>query len=522
MDGLSIYKAVNILNDRYISEKLTRVTVTEDSVCIGIYSKDRISLFVRVTGGKPSVHTVREQAGISDKFLDRINGGEIKEIGCRKFDRVFWLDIEKRRPSGKMETHRLVFELIGKMANAMLLNEESRIIWMFCKNNADADRQTGLGQQYQMPKSNKSQTLEKYTSENFADLLGFYPVTVKHAEKYIENNYSFAETAVLIKESLEADDEFYMDNAGKLIPFKPFEGGSAVVFDKIADIQAPVIKAKKDESIRRRLERYFEKQAEKYLALKDKLKLELEEALRFEQTAAKAELIKSNMHKLKDAEGTVELDEYTSEGVRKAAYDIPDGFDAAAEVKKLYKRAEKQKRSVPLLKSRIEEVDNNIDSSLEQLYFTSISEDNELRELAAEMKKNAPKQQKKQTSQKQFEKIQIGEGTAYIGRNSVSNHRLVFQFANPSDWWFHAQKIPSAHLIFRKDGRITQEEINHCASIVAGLSKASHDLKVTVDYTQKKHVKKPKNTPPGFVIYHRFFSVTVEPVFLDEKITGDR
>lgn len=81
MDGLSIYKAVNILNDRYISEKLTRVTVTEDSVCIGIYSKDRISLFVRVTGGKPSVHTVREQAGISDKFLDRINGGEIKEIG---------------------------------------------------------------------------------------------------------------------------------------------------------------------------------------------------------------------------------------------------------------------------------------------------------------------------------------------------------------------------------------------------------------------------------------------------------
>jgi len=68
---------------------------------------------------------------------------------------------------------------------------------------------------------------------------------------------------------------------------------------------------------------------------------------------------------------------------------------------------------------------------------------------------------------------------------------------------------------------MTDDEKLKCAAIVAGLSRAKNDLKVTVDYTQKKHVKKPKNTPPGFVIYHRFFSVTVEPEDIENKITGE-
>ncbi|ADD67680.1 protein of unknown function DUF814 [Denitrovibrio acetiphilus DSM 12809] len=511
MDGLSITKAVNILKNRYEGNKVTKVTVTEDSLCVGVYSDDRASVMVQITGGKPSVHTVFSHEGVADKSLDRLNGGQIVSIGCRRYDRVFYLDIKKRRPSGKIESHRLVFELIGKMSNAMLVNEDGMVIWTFCKNNPDADREIGIGKQYQMPKSNKSRNLDRYDTDNFADLLGFYPVTVKHAIKYMENNYSFDETAVFIKESID-DDIFYLDEAGKLIPFKPFTGGQEVRFDDIFTLTDVKQEAKRDISIRKKLMRYFEKQGEKYITLKAKLEKELVQAEQYDKLLSSAELLKSNIYKLKNVRGSVELDEYTENGVNKILYEIPEAFDVNREVEKLYKRSDKLKRSVPILKARIEEIDNNIDSALEQLYFIEISaDDDELRELALEMKRKAPKQQKRQINQKQFDKIEIGEGTAYIGRNSVSNHRLVFQFANPSDWWFHAQKIPSAHLVFRKDGIVTDVEIEKCAAIVAGLSKAKDDLKVTVDYTQKKHVKKPKNTPPGFVIYHRFSSVTVEP-----------
>ena len=502
---------MNILKKRYEGEGLTKLTVTEDSVCVGVYSDDRASVLVRVTGGKPSVHTVFSPVGVADKFLERLNGGRIVKIDGRKFDRVFWLDVEKRRPSGKMETHRLVFELIGKMANAMLLNDNGVIIWTFCKNNADGDRDASVGQTYQMPKSNKMQTLERYTDKNFAELLGFYPVTVKHAEKYMAGGYSFGETAILIKESLESDETFYIDEAGRVIPFKPQEGGRELLFDELGGVSEQKPAVKRDVSIRNRLARFFEKQAEKYLRLKDQLEGELKTAEDHEKVSKLGELLKSNMHKLKGAKGIVELDEYTFEDVRAVSYEVPDFFDVNREVTKLYKKAEKLRRSVPLLHKRLEEVDNIVDSALEQLYFIEISaDDDELRELALEMKRKEPKK-KQQTNMKQFEKVQIGGGTAYIGRNSVSNHRLVFQFANPADWWFHAQKIPSAHLVFRKDGPLTDEETQECASLVAGLSKAKDDLRVTVDYTQKKHVKKPKNTPPGFVIYHRFQSVTVEP-----------
>jgi len=514
---------VNILKKRYEGSSVTKVTVTEDSVCAGIYSADRSSVCVRVTGGKPNVSAVSNQYGVPDKFLDRLNGGTITCISGRKYDRVFYFDIEKRRPSGKMETHRLVFELIGKMSNAMLLNESGMIIWMFCKNNADADRQTGLGQMYQMPKSNKEQTLEKYSDENFSSLLGFYPPTVIQAEKYTENGYSFAETAVLIKESLFEDENFYADSKGRIIPFRPFEySGEIFSLEDLAGIDGQKPAVTRDVSIKNRLVRYFEKQGEKYLKLKDKLEIELSEAEKFGEYQEKGDLLKSNIHILKNASGEAELSRYSEQGVEKVIFEIPENFDVKKEINRLYKKSEKLKRSVPQLAKRIAEVDNIAESVLEQLYFIEISaDDDELRELALEMKKKAPKQQKRQIKEKQFEKIDIGGGTAYIGKNSVSNHRLVFQFAQPSDWWFHAQKIPSAHLIFRKDGNINDQEVKMCADIVAAYSKAKNDLRVTVDYTQKKHVKKPKNTPPGFVVYNRFFSVTGEPENVKMIINGD-
>lgn len=520
MDGLTITKVAEILKKRYAGSGITKLTLTEDSLCIGVYCKERASVMVRVTGGKPSVHTVFASEGMGDQFLDRLNGGTIADIGGRRYDRVIYFEVHKRRPSGKVEKHKLVFELIGKMANAFLVNEEGMITWTMCRNNADPDRLHGIGQTYQMPRTNKKDTLENYTCENFAEFLGFYPVTVKHAEKYLENNYSFAETAILINESL-SDDKLYLDDHGRIIPFPPFGGGREISIDEIAGQTVAVSDKKRDESIRNRLVRYFEKQAEKYLKLKDQLEAELASAEKYSETARMAELLKSNLHKIKNAKGLVMLDEYTENGVERVPYEIPELFDVKAEMARLFKKTDKLKRSVPLLKTRIAEIDNIVDSALEQLYFTEISaDDDELRELSAEMNKKSAKQQKKQAKEKSFEKIQIGGGTAYIGRNSVSNHRLVFQFANPSDWWFHAQKIPSAHLIFRKDSMPTEQEIAECASVVAGLSRARNDLKVTVDYTQKKHVKKPKNTPPGFVIYHRFFSVTVQPDVVEHKSTN--
>ena len=515
LDGLTLTKAVNTIKQRYEGVQVTKINVTEDSVTIGLFAPDRKSLHVRVTGGAPALFTTDVQEGVPDPFLDRLSGGKIVEIGGRRYDRLFWLNIEKRRPSGKMETHRLIFELIGKMANAALVNENGNIIWLFAKNNADPDRSFSVGERYSAPRLNKRDTLEKYATANFADLLGFYPVTVKHAETYLANGYSFAETATLINESL-TDGIFHTDAQGRVIPFKPYEDGGTITIDELKDrLYKPTVK--KDDGIRLRLTRFFEKQAEKYLTLKDKLKEEYAEAETFPKVRAKADLLKSNLHLLKKGKGRIELTNYTSDGIETIPFDIPELFDANKEVNRLYRRADKLERSVALLTSRIGEVDNMIDSALEQLYYIEISaKEDELRELALEMKKSEPKQ-KRQIKEKQFMRLEIGGGTAYIGRNSVSNHRLVFQFANPDDIWFHAQKIPSAHLVFRKSGGITQDEAEQCAAIVAGMSKAKLNLKVIVDYTQKKNVKKPKNTPPGFVIYHRFRSVTVTPVHIDEN-----
>ena len=49
------------------------------------------------------------------------------------------------------------------------------------------------------------------------------------------------------------------------------------------------------------------------------------------------------------------------------------------------------------------------------------------------------------------------------------------------------------------------------ASLAAYYSKGREQKKVEIDYIQKKHIKKPNNANPGFVIYHTNYSLIATP-----------
>jgi hypothetical protein len=49
------------------------------------------------------------------------------------------------------------------------------------------------------------------------------------------------------------------------------------------------------------------------------------------------------------------------------------------------------------------------------------------------------------------------------------------------------------------------------ATVAATLSKARASSKVSVDYTQKKNVRKPPGSKPGMVVYERYETVVVNP-----------
>jgi predicted ribosome quality control (RQC) complex YloA/Tae2 family protein len=85
--------------------------------------------------------------------------------------------------------------------------------------------------------------------------------------------------------------------------------------------------------------------------------------------------------------------------------------------------------------------------------------------------------------------------------------------ANPGDLWFHARGTPGAHVVLQRDDRRTpsQRDVEFAASLAAAHSKARASGKVPVDYTQRKHVRKRPDAPPGLVWYAQAKTAIVTP-----------
>ena len=91
-----------------------------------------------------------------------------------------------------------------------------------------------------------------------------------------------------------------------------------------------------------------------------------------------------------------------------------------------------------------------------------------------------------------------------VGENSTSNDYLTTKVASPNDIWLHARAVPSAHAVIRSQNRpmsVSLAAILLAAEQVARRSQAKHAGLVSVDYTLKKYVRKPRGSAPGQVTY---------------------
>ena len=85
--------------------------------------------------------------------------------------------------------------------------------------------------------------------------------------------------------------------------------------------------------------------------------------------------------------------------------------------------------------------------------------------------------------------------TLRLGQNAKENHLLIDD-ADPNDWWFHLDNLPSGHCIVEKE-KLNGTLINTAASLVKQNTKYKDLQKVKVKYLQIKNIKKTKN--PGEV-----------------------
>lgn len=100
-----------------------------------------------------------------------------------------------------------------------------------------------------------------------------------------------------------------------------------------------------------------------------------------------------------------------------------------------------------------------------------------------------------------------------VGRGARKNDDLTFHHSLPNDVWLHARHASGAHVVLRwsREEKPPARDLEEAAILAALHSRARGSGMVPVDWTRRKHVRKPRKAPAGTVILDRVKTLFVEP-----------
>lgn len=222
------------------------------------------------------------------------------------------------------------------------------------------------------------------------------------------------------------------------------------------------------------------------------------------------------------AEGAKELEAlnyYTNEMIK---IPLDPTLDAKSNAQKYFDKYNKLKRTYEALTDLIQETQTEI-AHLESIATSldiALTEDDlvqikeELVEFGYIKRKRTDKKAK--IKSKPFHYLSSDGYHIYVGKNNYQNEELTFKFATGNDWWFHAKGMPGSHVIVKSNNEELPDRVfEEAGKLAAYYSKGRDNDKIEIDYLQKKNVKKPNGSAPGFVVYYTNYSLTIQPDISD-------
>lgn len=194
-------------------------------------------------------------------------------------------------------------------------------------------------------------------------------------------------------------------------------------------------------------------------------------------------------------------------------------LDAMENAKKYFDKYAKLKRTGNALSSYILETENEI-KHLESIETSlSIAEtEGDLAAIKEELqeygfiKKHSGKKTNRISKSQPLHFVDDNGFHIYVGKNNYQNDQLTFKFATGNDWWFHVKQMTGSHVIVKSENKeLPDSTYEYAAALAAYYSSGRDNEKVEIDYLQKKNVKKPNGSAPGFVVYYTNYSLVATP-----------
>lgn len=450
------------------------------------------------------------------KYIER---GVIKEIKQYQNDRLIELHINAYNELDDENTFILIFEIMGRNSNIILLNSENTIIDALRKLPPSFDNLRTIipHAKYNYPSSTKSinpfnngipllldnlqgvskqllNTLNELDNSNILSFLNqeIKPVIFKTEKKLdfyaypLSNDYEVISTHQSLSEMLE---EYYTESL-KTVNYNAVE-----------------------------LEKTIQKELKKANIKLSNLTLDLQKAKENLKYSNIGILLQSNLYKVKKGDTTVIVLDYFNNN-EELEINLNPLLDPSSNLKAIFNKAKKASTAIVEVKKQIDIVLKEIEYLNTILFQLSIADNKDLEEIKLELSLNgylkSNQKYKKKQQKIEFITYKVDDILIYVGKNNTQNDYLTHKIASSNDYWFHTKNLPGSHVIVRipeNDPNFVMSEklIRTAANIAAYYSTGKTSSSVPVDYTKVRYLKKVPGMKGSFVTLQNQKTIYIDP-----------
>ena len=408
------------------------------------------------------------ELAMMDQHLKR---AQLDNISISETDRIIILRFSKPDPFQGRQILTLILELIPQFGNIILTrNENDKLIIIDCakKISLAENRQRQLlpAVEYEPPPAG-------FVNET-GDIN--FPVSFDDKNKVIE----------------DAADGFH--NVNDLLEAVYYEGWLQKLSDQNLRSQRKSLNNKK------------KKKTTKLV----KLKTELDDAEKQTKWLQIGELLKANIQKVTPGSDKIILVNYYDPDMKEIVIDLKPEKSMQWNINHYFKKYRKAKTGKLMISEQIKLTEIEIvelDKTLKEIEEINLLLPGE--KLQHVSGKNSVRDN--------VTRLIIDDNWVFlIGRNSTENDLITTRIAQSQDWWFHTRIYRGTHVVLRnlKKQELPEHLLRLGCKLAAYFSKAGKSTNVPVDYTQIRHVRKPRGSAPGYVIYTNQKTLYVDPLNL--------
>lgn len=573
LDGIVIANVVKELNDCLTGGRINKIAQPEKDELLLTIKNNREQYKLLISAGaslpliyltqdnKPSPMTAPNFCMLLRKHL---NSAKILSITQPGLERIVDITIEHLNELGDVCIKHLIIELMGKHSNIIFVDDSMHIVDSIKHVSAlvSSVREVLPGREYFIPETQhkhnpfdvtlpvfQEAVLTKPVKLNkaiYSTLTGFSPLIANELchRASLDGNQETASLNEIEGIHLFQNISFLLDDikAGTFSPNIVYENGNPIEFSStklscyegketrefssISQVLKEYYQMKdvvtrirqKSTDLRKIVSTALERNRKKYdlqakqlkdTQKRDKFKVygELLTTYGYEAKPGDKSLTCINFYDEKEV--TIPLDETMTVMENAKKY-----FDKYNKLKRTFEAVTIQMKETQEEIEHLESISNALDIALLEEDLVSLKE--ELIQYGYMKRKHVSGKGKKVKASKINNKpmhfISSDGFHIYVGKNNFQNDELTFKFASGNDWWFHAKGIAGSHVVVKTNGEELPDRVyEEAGQLAAYYSKGKEMDKVEIDYTEKKNVKKPNGSKPGFVVYYTNYSLMAKP-----------